>query len=207
MHMKITDIKQQIKQQSRYSVFVSGKYAFSLSDSQIRLSCLKIGQELTKEDVERWKRESDEGKVLDRTLRWLAIRPRSEWELNDYLKRKDVHEDLAHKVIEQIREFGYIDDKEFADSWVRSRRMLKSSSKRRLCQELQQKRIASDIIDEVLTNDEIEDSTTLDELIEKKSKQTRYQDDEKLIAYLARQGFNYSDIKEALSRRGSSASS
>lgn len=204
--MIVTSINQQTRNQSRYSVYVDGKYTFSLSDSQIRQSGLLVGRELSEEDVEKWKRESDEGKVLDRTLRWLAIRPRSEWEIEDYLKRKDVHEDLAHKVTEQLRGFGYIDDKAFAESWVRSRRMLKSSSKRRLRQELQQKRISSDIIDVVLAEDEIEDSRMLDDLIEKKGKQTRYQEDEKLIAYLARQGFNYSDIKEALARRGSDAS-
>ncbi len=194
-----------MRQKARYSVFLGGKYAFSLSDSQIRLSGLAVGQELSETDLEKWKKESDEGKVLDRTLRWLAIRPRSEWELADYLKRKDVHEDLANKVTEQIVGFGYIDDKAFADSWVRGRRILKSVSKRRLRQELQQKRISTEIIDEVLAEDESDDPTVLDELIEKKASQSRYQEEQKLIAYLARQGFLYGDIKQALSRRRGSS--
>ena len=202
--MKVTDIKQQVRQQSRFSVFVGGKYAFSLSDSQIRLSGLLVGQELGKEDIEKWKRESYEGKILDRTLRWLAIRPRSEWELSDYLKRKDVNDDLANKIIEQINGFGYLNDKSFAESWVRNRRLLKSVSIKRLRQELYQKRVPTDVVDEVLAEDEADDLSVLNELIEKKQKQSRYQDDQKLIAYLARQGFHYSDIKEALGRRSSS---
>lgn len=202
--MKITDIKQQVRQQSRFSVFVGGKYAFSLSDSQIRLSGLLVGQELGKEDIEKWKKESNEGKILDRTLRWLAIRPRSEWELSDYLKRKDVNDDLANKIIEQINGFGYLNDKSFAESWVRNRRLLKSVSIKRLRQELYQKHVPTDVVDEVLAEDEADDLSVLNELIEKKQKQSRYQDDQKLIAYLARQGFHYSDIKEALGRRSSS---
>ena len=202
--MKVTDIKQQVRQQSRFSVFVGGKYAFSLSDSQIRLSGLLVGQELGKEDIEKWKRESNVGKILDRTLRWLAIRPRSEWELSDYLKRKDVNDDLANKIIEQINGFGYLNDKSFAESWVRNRRLLKSVSIKRLRQELYQKRVPTDVVDEVLAEDEADDLSVLNELIEKKQKQSRYQDDQKLIAYLARQGFHYSDIKEALGRRSSS---
>jgi len=202
--MKITDIKQQVRQQSRFSVFVGGKYAFSLSDSQIRLSGLTVGQEITEEDLVKWKLESNEGKVLDRTLRWLAIRARSEWELSDYLKRKEVNDDLAQKIINQIKDFGYINDKSFAESWVRNRRLLKSVSIKRLRQELYLKHIESDVVDEVLAEDETDDLSVLNELIEKKQHQARYQDEQKLIAYLARQGFYYGDIKEALSRRGSS---
>lgn len=202
--MKITDIKQQVRQQSRFSVFLGGKYAFSLSDSQIRLSGLTVGQEITEEDLVKWKVESNEGKVLDRTLRWLAIRARSEWELSDYLKRKEVNDDLAQKIINQIKDFGYINDKSFAESWVRNRRLLKSVSIKRLRQELYLKHIESDVVDEVLAEDETDDLSVLNELIEKKQHQARYQDEQKLIAYLARQGFYYGDIKEALSRRGSS---
>ncbi len=202
--MKITDIKQQVRQQSRFSVFVGGKYAFSLSDSQIRLSGLAVGQEITEEDLVKWKLESNEGKVFDRTLRWLAIRARSEWEVSDYLKRKEVNDDLAQKIINQIKDFGYINDKSFAESWVRNRRLLKSVSVKRLRQELYQKRVPTDVVDEVIAEDEADDLGVLDELIEKKQHQARYQDDQKLIAYLARQGFHYGDIKEALSRRGSS---
>jgi SOS response regulatory protein OraA/RecX len=35
-------------------------------------------------------------------------------------------------------------------------------------------------------------------VIERKRRQTKYQDDTKLMQYLARQGFGYDDIKSAL---------
>jgi len=201
--MKITDITQQVRDKARFSVFVDRKYAFSLSDSQIRQSGLAIGQELSKDDLVHWKTESQEGKALDRTLRGLAIRARSQWELADYLKRKGVHPDLAAKITEQIKAFGYLDDRAFAESWVQNRRLLKSVSKRRLRQELLQKHVDADIIETVLAQDETSDQQVLDELIEKKSRQSRYHDEAKLLAYLARQGFSYGDIKDALARRRS----
>lgn len=49
-----------------------------------------------------------------------------------------------------------------------------------------------------LAEDETDERQVLRELIAKKRKTSRYQDDQ-LIAYLARQGFAYDDIKAAIS--------
>ena len=42
------------------------------------------------------------------------------------------------------------------------------------------------------------DEDSLNKLIEMKRRQTKYQDDLKLMQYLVRNGFNYSDVKKAL---------
>jgi SOS response regulatory protein OraA/RecX len=81
---------------------------------------------------------------------------------------------------------------------VRNRRLLKPVSVRRLKQELRQKRIADDIAEQVLAADETDDRAVLRELIARKRRQTKYQDDLRLMQYLARQGFGYQDIKNAL---------
>lgn len=199
--MKVTDIKQQERQKDRFSVFISGKYAFSLNRMQMQESRLKIDAELTSQEINNWKQQSARGKLLDKVLRWLSIRPRSMWELSDYLRRNQTDESEAAIVTEKIISFGYLDDLKFAQSWVASRRALKSISMRRLRQELAQKRVASDIIDQVLQEDETDEQLVLEDLIERKSKISRYQDSDKLTAYLLRQGFGYGDIKDALARR------
>ena len=81
---------------------------------------------------------------------------------------------------------------------MRNRRLLKAVSKRRLMQELRQKRIADDVIQQVLAEDETDDRNVLRELVERKRRQSKYQDNLKLMQYLARQGFSYDDIKAAL---------
>jgi hypothetical protein len=50
--MKITDIKQQVKRQARYSIFVEGKYAFSLSEPELMKSGIQIGRDYTEEELE-----------------------------------------------------------------------------------------------------------------------------------------------------------
>ena len=137
-------------------------------------------------------------KAYDRTLNLISHRPRSEWELSNYLRRKDYDQQTSEAVIEKLRAHGYVNDEDFARRWVESRRLLKATSKRRLTQELRQKRIDSEIIEQVLRADETDEREVLRELIERKSTQTRYQDEKRLIAYLMRQGFQYGDIKTAL---------
>lgn len=196
--MKITDIKQQVKRQDRYSIYVDGKYLFSFSENELINSGLKKGQELTEQELLALKDQAVLDKAYDRTLNLISHRPRSEFELRDYLKRKEYDEDVIAQTIERLSSRGYVNDLDFAQRWVATRRLLKSTSKRRLSQELRQKRISDDVISQVLEADETNERDVLKELVEKKRRQSKYQDDQKLMQYLARQGFNFDDIKFAL---------
>jgi len=188
---KITSIKQQVKRQDRYSIYVDGKYLFSFFENELITSGLRINQELSESELTALKYRAVQDKAYDRALNLISHRPRSEWELRGYLKRKDYDEDASTAVLERLRERGHVDDADFARRWVETRRLLRNTSRRRLSQELRQKRIADDIIDQVLEADETDESDVLRDLIERKRKQTKYQDDLKLMQYLSRQGFNY----------------
>ncbi len=195
---KITNIKQQVKNKDRISVYVDDKYSFSLSAWQFSSAGLKLGEDIDKERVEQLREESDFGKLHDRTLMWLMLRPRSTWEVEDYLRRKTDDGDVRTKLLAAFLEKKYIDDEDFAQRWVANRRLLKPVSKLKLRQELLKKRVPKEIIDQTLEADETNEADVLVELIAKKRKITRYQNDRKLMEYLARQGFRYGDIKDAL---------
>ncbi len=197
--MKITAIKQQVKRQDRYSIYVDGSYLFSFSESELLASGIKIGLELDEAKLVDLKDKAVLDKAYDRSLNLISHRMRSEWELRDYLKRKDYDEGVQEVTIIRLSDRGYIDDTDFAKRWVENRRLLKATSKRRLAQELRQKRIADDIINQAIEADETDESAVLAELIERKRKQSKYQDNLKLMQYLARQGFSYDAIKSALS--------
>jgi regulatory protein len=199
--MRITNIKQQVKRQDRYSIYVDGKYIFSFSENELIKSGLRVNQELSEQELLGLKDLAVLDKAYDRTLNLISHRPRSEWELRDYMKRKDYDEDVANQTIARLRERGYVDDLDFAKRWVDNRRLLKATSKRRLSQELRQKRISDDITRQVLEADETDEREVLRELIERKRKQSKYQDNLKLMQYLSRQGFNYDDIKTVLSEQ------
>lgn len=196
--MKITKISQQLKRADRYSIFVEGKYSFSLSESALLQSKLASGQELTKEQVAKYKKLSADDKIYNQALRYAAMRQRSTWEMEQYLKRKNTAPPLSQTILNKLSKIGLLSDETFARAWVANRRLLKPTSRRRLSQELRAKRVPDEIIQEALREDETDELTTLRELVERKRKQAKYQDNLKLMQYLARQGFNYDDIKNVL---------
>jgi len=201
---KITNIKQQVKNKDRISVYVDGKYSFSLSAWQFGSAGLKLGEDIAPKRVEELRKDSDFGKMHDRALMWLMLRPRSIWEVEDYLRRKVDDEAVQKKLLMTFQEKEYIDDEDFAERWVANRRLLKPVSKLKLRQELLKKRVPKEIIDQTLEADETNEVDVLLELIEKKRRITRYQDNRKLMEYLARQGFRYGDIKAAMEQTESS---
>ncbi len=195
--MKITAIKQQIKRPDRYSIYVDDVFAFGLSESGLLASKLASGQEIDAHQLASLKDTAVQDKAYGNALRYVAMRPRSEWEMSTYLHRKQVDEPFIEYIMQKLRAVDLLNDRTFAQAWISNRRLLKATSKRKLRQELLQKRVNERIIDEALRDDDASERDVLQELIAKK--RARYPDSAKFMQYLARQGFGYDDIKSALS--------
>ncbi len=196
----ITDIKRQKRDDSRYSIYIDGGYAFALTDLELSNSGLRSGQDLTTNDVELWRKRSLEAKAYNQALGYIQYRRRSQREVEIYLARKEYEPDTISSIIERLVNYAFINDRTFAEAWIADRRALKPRSRRMLMQELSAKGVTREIIDEVLGDTEDDEVETLVLLIEQKRRLSRYANQEKLIGYLARQGYGYGKIKEALAR-------
>ena len=80
--------------------------------------------------------------------------------------------------------------------------MSKGTSIKKLRLELQQKGISHQIIEKVFDETSRNDQDELRKIIAKK--RAKYDDEQKLIQYLLRAGFNYSDVTDALSESSES---
>ena len=198
--MKITAIKAQVKQAGRYSLFVDDKYSFSLSDMALLEAKITVGQEVTEQDIKAYKQLSDDDKLYNRTLGYIAMRPRSRWEIQFYLERKKAPTPLIEQILNKLSIANLIDDRKFAESYVHDRRLLRPTSRRKMTMELKKKRVPEEIIREAIGHEDEDEKSALTEMVERKRRQTKYQDDAKLMQYLAGQGFGYSDIKSALQK-------
>lgn len=199
--VKVTHIKAAIKTKGRYNIFLDGKYSFSLTENQLLDLGMKIGREVTNDELEKFKDESEFGKAYARALDLIARRPRSEKEIREYARRKKWQPEWADKIIAKLKDLHYIDDTSFARTWVSSRAHLKQVSKKKLRLELMQKGILSDVIDSTIEDsDEYDEKESLRRLIRKKH--ARYEDAQKFMMYLARQGFRFDDIKQVLEEEG-----
>lgn len=201
--MKITQLKQQIKDAYRVSVFVDEKYSFSLTLDQVLDEGIKKGNELDEAELSYFKKISDEGKLRSRAFEWLMGRPHSERELREYLYRKKAEKEQIEAVVEEFSEKKYVNDENFA-RWFAEGRLRKNKSERAIKAELMSKGVSPDTIQSVVnslsTGYGENDKQALNGLVNKLRNRSRYQDERKLTAYLASKGFSYSDIKEALMR-------
>lgn len=197
--MVITDIRQGVKNPNRANIFINGKYSFSLDIAQVVDLKVKIGRTVSEEELAELKRASEFGKLYQRTLEWVLVRPRSLKETQDYLRRKIYDRKLdtgfADIIIERLTGKGYLDDEKFTAYYVENRFVKKGISQKRLKMELFKKGVAAEIVERVLASSERDEVAEAKKMIAKK--RGRY-DDEKLIAYLCRQGFPYQLVRSLI---------
>lgn len=207
--MKVTGITAQQKDKDRVNIMIDGKYRFSLDIFQVGDLGIRMGREYSEEELIALEEESQFGKLYMRTLEYCLMRPHSSREVRDYLYRKTrdtrtktgavkkgVTPELTERVFDKLSQKGYINDEKFTKFWVENRNLKKGTSFRKLTAELRAKGADQSIIEQHLTDSSRSDEDELRKVIVKK--QGRYSDPQKFMQYLARQGFSYDDIKEAL---------
>lgn len=196
--MKITAIKQQIKNPERVSIFVDNKYSFSLTLDELIKHKIKNNDELSAGEVKKFKKISEDGKLRQRALEWLLNRPHSVKEFRDYMYRKKADPELTDALITEFSEKKYLDDEKFS-SWFIELQGRRGKSNRGLSAELFKKGISREVADRVLEEEKDNETARLKILIGKKSNMPKYKNDSmKLAKYLTSQGFNYHDVKAAL---------
>ena len=195
---RVTDIARQKGNDARYSIKLDGVYAFSLGDLELSASNLRVGSELAEAEVIDWRQRSGEGKAYDKALTYISIRQRSRAEIERYLIRKEYAPEVVEAIIERLTGLSLINDAAFAAAWIRERRRLRPRSAQALRFELAKLGVARDDVDAAMTSELGDEVSTVMDLINRKRRQ--YPDESKLMAYLARQGFRYDQIKQALER-------
>ncbi len=78
-------------------------------------------------------------------LRQLTGAPRTRAQLAQALRRRNVPEEIAERVLSRFGEVGLIDDAEFAQMWVQSRHRGRGLSRRALAHELRDRGVEEEI--------------------------------------------------------------
>lgn len=156
---------------------------------------MKVGQKLNAKKIQEYRRASETGKLYQKTLKWIFMRPRSIKETRDYLYGKqkvEITEQDIEMIIKKLEKKKYLNDWEFAKYYVENRFIKKGISTRRLENELQKKGVESEIISQILKLGMRDDAQEIQKIIRKK--RVKY-NDEKLISYLVRQGFDFEMVQ------------
>lgn len=109
--------------------------------------------------------------------------------------------EMIQEVVSRLESQNYINDQDFARYFIENRHQNKGISTKRLIQELKIKGIDSDIIEQAMFDQDTgnlfrDEEVEIEKIIKKQLRKTS--DRQKIIAYLARQGFSYDLIKTKL---------
>ena len=199
--MRITAIEIQKNNQDRKSIFVDGEYRFSLTVEDFFKLGLKAGQEISEEELEHFVTVSSVSKCKNYVLKLLARKLYTEKELRNKMRDKGFLTEASDEVVSFLKEYGYINDRQFAKSYISDSIRLRKKGKRLIRMELLQKGIEEELISELL--DGLETDEALDSLIEKKARSLDLSDKrniKKIFDFCARRGYPYDEIRQAVNR-------
>lgn len=197
----ITKIKPQ-KDKKRVNIYLDDKFGFGLDLENLVKLNLKVDQELSEGEVVQIVKKAEFSKVSERLLNYASLRPRSEKEITDWLKRKKVNENLHKDLFDKLKHFKLLNDYNFAKWWVEQRLNFKKKSKKEIVYELISKGVKKEIIDEVLAGFDIDEEKIAKGLIEKKKyKWERYGREireQKMKEFLLRKGFSWNIVSKVV---------
>jgi regulatory protein len=140
---------------------------------------------------------SREEQARNLCLRLLTARARTRAELEGQLAKRGYPDDVSHRVLNRLAQVGLIDDVDFAEQWVQSRRVNAGKGKRALAAELRTKGVDNDVITAALAGiDADAERQRAEQLVRDKLRREKLVDDDnakitrRLVGMLARRGYS-----------------
>jgi regulatory protein len=208
--LRITRIEDQKRRSGRKSIYADGKFLAGVDAETVARLALRTGDTLSDAQL-RSLRQTDELLAAKNTaLRLLAIRPRSEREIRDRLRKKSVSDEQIAHVIEELKAAGLLDDAEFARLYIRNALTLKPAGERHLRQKLLQLGVDRGTIDDALQehareSDVREQAMNAARQYLRRHRSERIAHDnlqlrKRLAAFLQRRGFSWDEITHTVER-------
>ena len=186
-----------------------GKAILTLSSGETRVMpramlrerAYKSGMPFDEEAFMLMLRQRSYGFAMDKAVVLLSMRARTEKEIVDALRQNAYPEETIARVMQRLIEAGYINDSDYAAQFSASR-LTRGLGSRRIRMELRKKGVDTEIIEETLET--LDDDELLNGAIKtaKKAAHGKNLDDrtdrQKILAALARRGYDYETAKSAL---------
>lgn len=227
--MKIAKLEPSQHKTGRWLVWLEDGALLRVSEGDVVSLTLYTGKELDRWEAEELECAAERSKLNERALDLLSARPMSRKELLDKLtaprrrsgsgrkgreseperdpeereREREKLRDMAEKVCDRMEELGLLNDREYAAAVAR-RYAAKGYGPRKLRDELYRRGVSRMYWEEALAGaaPEEEGQEVLDCLLEKKlrgAEPTR-ENLKRASDYLARRGFGWSEISEAIGR-------
>lgn len=195
---KITDMQIQKNNKSRANVYIDGEFAFGLEMLTVMKLGLKIGKEVTEEQLAQAVFDSEKSVAFERAVNYLSRCMKTCKQLREYLTGKGYTQEVVSNVVDRLKELKYLDDETYARLYVEQNSVNKGE--RRLKQELQQKGVPQRIIDKYCVVQAEVSEDNAERLAEKYmlNKPRDLKTLQKLQRYLLSRGYGFDTVNQIL---------
>ncbi|RIW32317.1 recombination regulator RecX [Bacillus salacetis] len=198
----ITKITKQVKNEERYNIFIDGEYSFSIDEEILARFQLGKGKEIDEMAIAEIGYEDDVRRAFNLAIHYLSYRMRTEKEVSDYLKKKELGDAVAGEAIHKLKEYNYLNDHEFAKAYVNTQINTSDKGPGAVERELIEKGVDKQLIESALTpfTQEIQLEKAMgltNKLFKKYKKDSLIVAKQKVEQNLARKGYPFSVINLA----------
>lgn len=190
----ITDIKPQIKNKTRCSIFLDNAYYCGLELETVMRNRLKIGMGIDEDSLEKIQKESERSRALDKALGFIARSKKTEKQIGEYLAGKGYLPATIAYMMNKLKEYNFVSDSDYAEDYVGAHSANKG--KRLLKLELIRKGVSEKDMGTALDSlkDESENAARVAEKYMRGKDRTR-ENAAKCYRYLVSKGFDYDTAK------------
>jgi regulatory protein len=187
-----------------FELEIKDKSPFLVDEESIVRHSLRAGEHISDDVLKKLKEEADLAWLKFRAKEILSRRMISERDLRRKLSEERRPKALRDEVIEQLKSYGFINDTQFAASYIRSQLLRGSKSRLYLKNKLWEKGISSEVAEQVLEAElqNVDEVAEVKKLAAKKYKTLKNLPPQKakgkLINFLRSRGFSWDTIKAAI---------
>ncbi|MBR0189734.1 MAG: RecX family transcriptional regulator [Clostridia bacterium] len=195
---KITAITAQEKHKERVNLFVDGEFFAGVSlETAIKLR-LKVGDSVDETRLNEILKETERTEALNKAADYALKTLKTKRQVKDYLLKKGYSEETVWQTVDKLKEYGYIDDKEYSKRFIES--TSKTQGKRLIEYKLMMKGVKKEDIAAAYETAETDDNASARALCEKylRNKEKTRENVLKAYKYLIGKGFSYEQADYAV---------
>ena len=167
--MKITKIKKMSN--NKYKIVLENGEIINTYDDVILSTDILYTKEITDEVLKKIKKEENYYTLYNKTIKYISKRLRSEYEVREYLNKYELKESELNKLINSLKESGYINDYNFVKAYTYDKFNLSSDGPLKIKKDLINFNIDESIINESINNIKEEDiRNKLNKIVSKRVK-------------------------------------
>ena len=195
----ITAIVAQERNKERVNLFVDGEFYAGVSLETVLKLRLKAGEETDAKKLSEIIAETERTEAIQKAGDYALKTLKTKRQVKDYLLKKGYSEDVVWYCVDKLKEYGYIDDKNYSQRFIES--TSKTQGKRLIEYKLMMKGVKKEDIEAAYENAETDDNENAKRLAEKylKNKEKTKENVLKAYKYLLGRGFSYEQAEYAVS--------